>query len=472
MLVFSLLYSSYTLSADIFKADRLFTAKQYTEAKQEYLLAANLGNPHAYYQLATMYTKGLGVTKDSLNALIYFSLAAEYDFHNANLLVEKTLNATSASVKTELMNLLKDFKKTHGKNSVNNKFFPIINNDNLNKKVTFDGEPTQEIKWLGEQSDNNDLVDNIDDFQDEDNISIVMSSSKQPIIIVEHDISKDGSIRYHTEVQRIGAPQNLIKNFILFPAKKPEFDSKPIAFINRTYIGAASYSKFTLLREDKKLYQKILRLNKKLSQGTSIQDQYLYAMLLYNIPWLTQEENEVEKRLLALARKGHSLAMYEYGLKLYIEQKNIPEAIYWISQASKYGVVRAEYRLGKILQDSPWVIHDDKKALLWYESAMEKKHIASTIRAIEIKLKSQDENLRDLKGAIKYLNLLKDSETNNPEYYYLLALSHKDRENRDFTQVVENLETAIRKGNTANWDVTEWQDLLTKLTTGTVYIND
>lgn len=473
LLVISLFFPFSGFSADIFKADRLFTSGEYPQAKQEYLLAANIGNPHAYYQLAMMYSKGLGVTKDPLNALIYFSLASEYNFHNSKELVDKTLNATPEAERETLEQLLNNFKKTHGKNSINSEFFPIIEQTNLDKKITFEGLAEQENKWVGDQNEGNDLVnDYLESIQEDDDLSLIMSSPLKPVIILEHDVNADGSIRYYSEVQKIGAPLNLVKNFILFPSKKPEFNGQPIEFINRTYIGAAAYSKFTFLREDPKLYEKILRLNQKLSQGTSIQDQYKYAMLLLNFPWLSQEDGEVDKRLLDLANKGHSLAMYEYGIKLYLEQKNIPQAIYWISQAGKYGLVRAEYRLGKLLQTSPWVVHDDKKALFWYELAMEKNHAPSTLRAIEIKLTSQDKSLHDLDKAISYLESIKDSESNNPEYYYLLALSHKDRKNRDFTQVVENLEIAIRKGSIANWDVSGWQDLLSRLTTGTVYIND
>ncbi len=113
-------------------------------------------------------------------------------------------------------------------------------------------------------------------------------------------------------------------------------------------------------------------------------------MALLNFPWLSQKEGEAEERLLALSIAGHPGAMYEYGMLLYREQRDIPVAIQWISQSSKYGLARAEYRLGKILTSSPWVEHDEEKALFWFESAMTKAHLPSAIRAIDIKLNATD----------------------------------------------------------------------------------
>lgn len=458
-------------SADIFKADRQFKEQDYINAKVGYSEAAKLGNPHAYYQLATMYSKGLGVEKDALNALLNFSLASEYNFHNAQAIVDKMLNTMSAEQQASVGKILANYQKTQGKDKINQTYFPSINEKTLGKKVLFDGLPDQETKYIGDDDDIlvNDYLENL---PEDDEISLIMSTPPRPVIILEHDVNTDGSIRYYDQVQEIGSPLNLVKNYVMYPVRKPTFDGKPIDFVNRVYIGAATYSKFTLIDENEKLYQNIRLTRIKLEKGTTLQDQYQYAMLLLNFPWITQEEGEVEQRLLTLAEKGHPLAMLEYGMKLYREQREIPHAIDWIAQASKYGIQRAEYRIAKILQTSPWVHHDDKKALFWYEVAMEKGHSAATLRATEIKLTSKDKTLYDLPTAINYLAQVAESESNNPEYYYLLALSHKDRENRDFTKVVDNLQTAINKGRIQNWDVSEWQSLLTRLTTGSVYITD
>ncbi|WP_448248765.1 tetratricopeptide repeat protein [Thalassotalea agariperforans] len=465
------------MSADILKTDRLFTEKNYEQAKQGYLEAASLGNPHAYYQLATIYLKGLGVEKDTLNALIYFSLAAEYKFHDAEQIINKMLSNVSPEEKQTLTNILSKFNESNGKQTVMAKYFPIINEKNLAYKVTFEGEPALETKYHSDEYSDNYEESYSTSFSEDgeeeyDDLALLMSTPKQPFIILDHDVAPDGSIRNIADVQIIGFTKSLIDEFKLFPTLKPDFNKRPVDFVNRVYLGAAGYSKFTLLEEDKKLYERIRRAAIKLKASESLNDKYQYAMALQNFPWLNQEDGEIESLLLALSKIGHPAAMYEYGFKLYREQKNIPEAIHWISEASKYGLARAEYRLANILLSSPWVENDEKKALFWFESAMEKNHDAATIKAIDLKLTANDKSLHDLEGAINYLSQIETSQANNPEYYYLLALSHKDRKNRDYTQVIQNLERAISMGQRANWDVSEWQDLLITLTTGRVFISD
>ena len=108
IIAFSFVASS-VFAADIFKADRLFTEKNYHQAKQEYLKAAKIGNPHAYYQLANMYYKGLGSEQDPLNALIYFSLAAEYNFHNSEEVLNTILKGISAESRDTVINTLNEY---------------------------------------------------------------------------------------------------------------------------------------------------------------------------------------------------------------------------------------------------------------------------------------------------------------------------------------------------------------------------
>ena len=110
--------------------------------------------------------------------------------------------------------------------------------------------------------------------------------------------------------------------------------------------------------------------------------------------------------------------------------------------------------------------------MFWFESATKKDHVASALKVVEIKLIAEDDTLHDLSGAIQLLTKIANKQKMNPEYYYLLALSHINRENRDFTQVVSNLEKTISIGQRKNWDVADWQNLLTKLTQGRVFVTE
>ncbi len=475
LLLAAAVHASTLMAADILKTDSYFTTQQYDLAKAGYMEAAKLGNPHAYYQLARMYAKGLGVEQDVINALIYYSLAAEYDYFNAQKVIDNTLAKLPAESKATFIKVMNDYKSKLGKQTIDANYFPIVLQNSLSTKITFDGREKLKRTFYSEDF-MGDSIANLNNLAIEEGgneNTTYMSTPNEPYLILDIDIAEDGSIRNYFEVQNMGgSAERLINEFILFPQPKPSINNQHTSFVHRVFLGAAVYSKSILIDKSEHMYAQILRTSKTLKQGTTLNDRYQYAMSLLNFPWLTSEPQEAEQKLLALAKLGHPSAMYEYGMLLYREQRNIPEAINWISQSSKYGLIRAEFRLAMILNTSPWVQQDKSKALFWFSSAMNKGDINASIRAIDIKLNAKDKSLIDVESAVQDLKNIEYQHGNNPEYYYLLALSYRDREARDFSQFVRNMRIAINRGNSLNWLTSEWQELLDKSTVGNVYIND
>lgn len=461
-------------SADLLKANTLFSNQQYAEAFAQYQQGAKLGSAHAYYQLGVMYSKGLGVSIDQLNALIYFSLAAQHNYHDARKVFDTMVSKLPESQKSQVKQLLKDYQLKQ--EQITQQYTPVINQANLANKITFAGKPNLESKvYLDDLEDELgisqiDLSSIIGDEESDSDSSVI--SVKEPFLILEHEVARDGSIRNIQEVQKIGSASRFIDAYKLFPLAQPEFNGTHVEFVHRAYIGAAIYDQFKIIEERPQLYREIRRIVKTAQKSQSLQDQHQYAVAMLNFPWLEKEPDQAEKLLKKLALQGHPAAMYDYGLKLYREQKQIPEAIKWITEASKYGLTRAEYRLARLIQTSPWLEHDESKALFWYQLASAKGHATSTLRIADIRMTAKDKNLRDVSSAIEHLQRIKDVAQNNPEYFYVLALTYKDRKNRDFKQVVENLEQAIRMARRGNWDVTAWEGLLAELTTGRVTIRE
>ena len=503
---FTIAFSFPALAINVFKADDYFSTQQYELAKKEYSKAAGVGSPHAYYQLGTMYYKGLGTKADKLQAMIWFALAAEYQFNDAEKIVKDMLKGLPNEDQAYFNELVLVFRETFGKQTINQQYFPIIVTENLPQKITFGGEGKLENNYqdpemmfesfsqnfsandatpldFQEGSDAFGLNDGLSTYDREptDNPAVLLSRrpevdfTRRPyFLIVDHDVATDGSVRNISRVQNIGYPRSgleLIERSTLAP---PTFEGTRVEFFNRSYLGTATYSGFQMKAENERLYDRIRRLAKKLRKSTTTADKYQYAMALLAFTWLPQEVDEAENILKKLALSGHPKAQFEYGFKLYREQKDIKEAIHWLSEASKYGMSKAEYVLGSILHKSPWVINDEKKALFWYESAIEKGHVGATLKAIELKLLAVDETLHDVPKAIELLAKIEETEIKeeNPEYYFLLAISHKNRKNRNFSQVVKYMKTAIDEADSRNWDVTYWEGLLEAWTTGTVQIID
>jgi TPR repeat protein len=478
-LTFWLLWATNCCAVDIFKTDKHFSDKQYELALQGYLDATERGNPHAYYQLGNMYIKGLGVEQDIANGIMYFAVAAEYDFHTSTKILDKILSQIPQENVPIINNAIEEFVKQRDPDKIKKALFPVIIEENLDIKLIFgDGEALQ-TKFYGDDVDADNLsLNNVlildDDAQAEDlaNFGVAL---KKPLYIVDHDIHWDGSVRHYRQVQKIGSEinaANVVNELTQYPLAIPKIDGRPVEFLSRAYLGAATYNKFSLLNENPDIYHKINRYVIKLKKDTSLNAQFEYATALINFPWITQEEGDAEKILLRLSKLGHSPAMFEYGLLLYRTQRDIEQAIYWISESAKYGLTRAEYRVGKLLQSSPWVEYDPHKALYWFESAAEKGSNAAKIRAADIKLTSKNVDLIDIDKANTYLLELKDSQSRNPEYFYLLAQSMRLAKEKDFKAIFSTMRKAISMGQVSNWDVSEWQDELNIMMQGNISISE
>ncbi|WP_421960947.1 sel1 repeat family protein [Pseudoalteromonas sp. ZZD1] len=470
--------SSLAFAHDIFKAEEYYTAKNFKLAKASYSEAAKVGNPYAYHRLATMYFKGLGTDKDAFKALIYFSFAAEYDFHDSKSLVEKILSNMPTQERLNIQKFLNKLLSEKGKQYISKKYLPELAANKLANKITFDGKAQLELDDFELDLADNDFLDDSDYEMGDDSedsldmdFSFTMTSS-EPFVIIDFDLAPDGSVRNIVEVQRDGRATTLLGQFSQYSFAKPTIQHETVEFVARVNLGIASYDKLTLRRKNVQMYQSLLRQSEKLKASSSLTDRFQYAQLLQYFGWLEQYEGEANERLKSLAEEGLPDAMYEYGLKLYREQDDIEQAIDWITQASTYGLAKAESRLGKLLISSPWVHKDETKALFWLESAAKKDDISASLKAAELRLFAQDKALRNFSLALEYLTKIGEQQKWNPEYYYLLSQAYRFGEQRDFQQVIQNLKRAISMGERVNWDIEPWQTLLAQLTIGKVFISE
>lgn len=477
-----------TMASNIFTADKYFLQKQYDLAIKEYLAAAEIGNPKASYQLGSIHYQGLGTEADNLKALIWFSLAAEHNYENSAKVTKKLLASMPIKQQTKVITLVNAFKESFGKQSVNSKYYPQLLTQQLNQRIHFgDNKEHQQLNayidddleqpftdslddTLGDelsddnQEDDTDSSDNFADVATQDKFVSLLDGPY--LLIADYDIAPDGSIRNINPIQTIGIPKEALFNLSMSTLPKPKFVNNGVHFVNRSYMGMAGFDKFKIRDEHPKLYSYIRRKAVKFSKSDLPQDIYKHAMILMSFPWLPQEEGDIDKLLKSAAEQGHGLAKFEYGLKLYREQKDIKQAIYWISQATKQGNSQAQYRLARILLDSPWVVNDDKKALFWLEKASKQNHLSAKLMLAQVKLLAKDDNLHDADSALRQLNELSNEQEKNPQYHYLQAMAHVKIEPRQLSKAVTYIREAIELGEDYNWNVAPWQQQLARWTSG------
>ncbi|MGY0314109.1 tetratricopeptide repeat protein (plasmid) [Alteromonas macleodii] len=465
-------------AVDVLKANTEFKRQNYTAALPLYEEGAKLGNAHAQYQLGVMYLKGLGIEPSTVSSMIYLSLAAEQRYYNAQSIIEQMRSSLDEQELSLLDNAIKEQRVVH--QNYQHQFLPELNQNNIDKKVAFDGENalTQKVYFeeLVEFQNFDDDFQNsgsgLDDLDDDVSLDTAIVVSNPGFLVVENDVACDGSVRFVREIQKSGNTRRFLDAYKLFPLGQPKLGGESTEFVHRAYLGAAVNDQFYLNDNLPQLYKETRRVLRAAKKEPTLESLYEYAMAMIIFPWMESEGNGAEKLLKQLAEKGHPGAMYEYGLQLYIKQKDIAEAIKWIAQASKYGLSRAEYRLGKLLLSSPWVINDEKKALFWFESAAQKGDEAAALHVAKIKLTTKNKTLIDVTGAIQYLDAISSSQNLNPEYQYLLSISYRLRPQRDFKKSVELLEKAISMGMRTNWDTSEWQALLAKMLQGNITVTD
>lgn len=458
-------------AVNVLKANTEFKNRNYEAALPLYIESAELGNAHAQYQLGMMYAKGLGVETNMVSALVYFSLAAHDDYHNAAALMESILTSFTENELSLIIQVIDEVKREQ--NQHQRQYLPEIDSNTLDFRVTFEGNDSLNSRiYYEELSDFQNFENETSELEDTDISDLTLFISNPGFLIVENDVARDGSVRYAHEIQKFGNTKRYLDAYKLFPLSTPDFKGKPAEFIHRAFLGAAISDQFTLHKKLPTLYQETRRILRRVKENPTLEAQYQYAMAMVVFPWMQNEESNAETLLKHLAIKGHPAAMYEYGIQLYLQQKEIPEAIRWITKASTFGLSRAEYRLGKLLLASPWVVEDEGKALFWFESAMQKGNDAAALHAAKIKLTAKNTALLDVEGAIRRLNTVADSQSLNPEYFYLLSLSYRLRTDRDFKRAVEELERAIMMARRNNWDTSEWEVLLAKMLEGKITVTD
>jgi len=478
-------FSFSTLASHIEQADSYYEKQQYELAINAYLKAAAVNEGKAFYQLGVMNYKGFGIEKDPVKALVWFSLAANYNYGDAKVVVENLFKHANETDKAKLSKQVSIVKGKLKKNALYLDYLPDINVLALNSKVRFGDDDELDPAELLKESEsvgidmfgvniNGSPSTSSDDsgggFGGSDvNAGILdVDVAQSYYLVAEYDIAPDGSIRNVIAKQSSG---NEEANHALYDLRRSNIENPTLLaeqahFAGISYRGIASFNMYRMKNRYAYLYKTVRKQRTALQESDDPVDHYKYAMLLQTFPWLASNKAQAMAALKQAAEKGFPLAEYQYGLKLYQQQSDPKQAIHWISQAAKSGVNQAQYRLGTLLKHSPWIIEDEKKAMFWFEEAATQGHITAKQKVAEIKILTNDEQLKDIAGGVSNLAAIEKEQKEDPQYQYLQAMAHAKMENRQLSKAVKHIRRAISYGKSLNWDVTVWQAQLKDWTSG------
>ncbi len=471
-------YKAEAINVDL--ANQLFHDGEYQKAKKEYLLAVNSGNPAIYYQLGMISLKEDTPNKD-INAIIWFALAAEQDYENSAQIYSEIMSNIAPSEREKVIAIVAKFKSSYGIEKVKKKYYPELKDEQLKNKISFENSTDSSNHFETTELFEDDFEQSFDDedpsvFEDDydsgwtDNTFARQQprsiENRNYFLVVDYDVAPDGSRRDFSPVQVIGNPRKGIEQLAHSPLSTPMLDNNSVSFVHRAYLGVANYSIFQIRKEFPSLYSKIRKLVSRLKGSDVADEQYKLALIYSYFTWLKIEDQQIEELLLDAANKNHARAQFEYGMKLYREQREIKTSLKWIEKAAQAGVFDAQYRLGKLLLDSPFVKNDQSKAAFWLNAAAYNGHMMALKHLTYLKLDANVDELIDVKQAIENLDVMQSTFKDDPEYYYLRALAYRNKESRRLDLAVISMREAIDLADDYGWDVTEWQNMLKQWTSG------
>lgn len=481
--------------------------------------SARVGSPHAQFTLANVYYQGEGATPDKLKAFVWMSLATEYGYPDAAKLAKMIFQELDQAQQQQATALLEEYIGNYGKAALETMLLPKVIKENLGYKVRFarvssrkkkDKERLDPAEYLGDDYPKRDIRELEDrsimcsGFRDRRRFGFGLARrsynfsggtywgtsygedrdyylygrdfftqgsyfgaalpicAQRYFLNAEFDIAPDGTTRNIDMPFSYGLnSRRAIRKVRHYKFEKPTFKGEPVYFSTRIGLGNAglSYalSKFSIYDRYPRLGRLIRKNKRNVKTGNAI-DLYNYALTLIYIPGLRREPNAVEELLTAAAEQGFDEAQFILGMKLYREQKDPEMAVRWIVEAAKQGLANAEYRLGKILLESPWFERDERKAAFWLNRAAKQGYVYALRDMADLHLFAQTSNLHNAGKALTYLTRIERVDRYSPETFYSLAIAHKKDD--DKRTAIKKLKKAIYIGNQLGRDVREWKTML------------
>ena len=165
--------------------------------------------------------------------MVWFSLAAERHYDNAAEIVETLMASIPVQQQARMQSYILAFQKRFGQSSVNAKYFPELNKQNLSARISFAGETELSGEYTSLDDDmgvfSSDISsqesaidasfgDDGDDEFGEDSFDPFAAASgstddelfnKPYFLVVDYDIAPDGSRRDFVTVQSIGSRKKI-----------------------------------------------------------------------------------------------------------------------------------------------------------------------------------------------------------------------------------------------------------------------
>lgn len=424
------------LCAPVFSADfdttlAAYEQQKYAEALTGFRQTAKLGHARSQFNLGVMYYKGQGVPADSVEAVVWLSLAADNGDEQATKYVEKLRAKLNAEQRGEFETRLKSARDTYGSEAVRKRWLPVFVNECV----------------AGESK-------------------LVRVKSVAPVYPRQAGLkAMNGTVEIRIRVNEQGLVQE--------------------ADVVRA-IPAGVFEKAALKAVRQWQYKWLATPSPNVWRFTTID------FKIVEVDALKLNGADKIRAIAAQAREGVPYAQYLLAqyLVLSVVRESIPElhdeqSIFWLTKAAQAGVVEAQYFLGRSLTQGADCHYDYDKGMNWLKLAADQGNADAQYEYAQYVLISDtsesrrkkawewlnasaaqnyipaardlawwlavapDAALRDGKRAQQLAELLKAKHENEPRSWEVIAAAAAEA--GDFAQAVKAQKEALELAEDEDW---------------------
>lgn len=441
ILSMSLALASAPTLADFAAVKRLLAAGETQEATAELIELAQNGHVEAQFELANAYQKGDLVEADLNKAFAWYLIAQ--DFGHPDAKAQYSAVRKQVTSRMEAKQHYHALSKEFGKKAHEEKLKPSIKQDNYyvaRAKIKNKVEPQ---------------------------IPADIRAGSNVWISVAYNINESGFVEDARVLAAV--PKGLVEDYVLDAVKQWQFEPNVSATgeLRRTFDMVESFefrsSDSKLRREfDASITDYADKLRELAANGNSYAQTRYALMLEHNIipakstnehiEWYYQAaingNNEAQMRMVHCLNNGEGC----YADKA--------KAYHWLQKASKTGNERAQYQLAMELLDFDSIHYDVAKATSLLKEATHNQYLPAMIEYSKLLAFSRDANLRNPQEAVKYAELARAMDNNNPVLLSVLGTAYSELGR--FEQGHALLEQALNEANSRSWPAKNYLNLIEK----------
>jgi TonB family protein len=415
--------------ADLYSAEVAYQKKDFSKAFEQFKELAELGQPHAQYNLAVMYARGEGVEVSNTRAHAWASLAGTNGMAEGSELAEKLApELTPTSLKISA-----DIQAQFNQAALDARLLPRVNHG-----ADYEGRsPVRPLKPF------------VPSYPD-----LAREKGVQGEVYVEFTVAADG----HPRMPRIlyAVPQGYFEPTVRDSVMRSEYvpariNGQATATLVSTFYN---FKMSSVTIHDYGSLEDRVRETKIKAEAGDPSAEMLYAMMIAGLPQLHQTYDQAMPWFLKAAQSGARYAQYQVGLGL-LQGRGCHcdpnKGELWLEKAAQADEADAQVSLAEYLLQDKSKGDSIAGAMTWLERAAQQGNSSAKFQLAAVLAAYPTD--RNPKRALELIDGLERDYKNDPTLWEVRAAANASR--GDFKAANEAESQAISRAKQLGWDTSD-----------------